>query len=206
MGIFDFAKKPFEIASNAVQNITGEKSAKNESARNRAFQERLSNTAYQRAAKDLEAAGLNRILAVGSPASTPGGSTANIPNTLESMISSANMASGLATQKAQRKLMVDQGLQARSTAKAANSRSDLDSANARIRTTIADAINTPDEFDKFLDKVKDKGMGTINSAIDADKWMREQAETVEKAIGDGLENFLESINILPPGGWDNYEK
>lgn len=54
--------------------------ASQEAQLNRDFQERMSNTAYQRAAKDLEAAGLNRVLALGSAASTPGGSMAPIPD------------------------------------------------------------------------------------------------------------------------------
>jgi len=52
-----------------------------QAALNRAFQERMSNTAHQRAAIDLEKAGLNRILALGRPATTPGGNTARYENT-----------------------------------------------------------------------------------------------------------------------------
>jgi len=47
---------------------------------NREWQERMSSTAYQRAAKDLDAAGLNRILAIGSPSSTPAGNVATMEN------------------------------------------------------------------------------------------------------------------------------
>lgn len=64
------------------QNAANRKLAREQMA----FQERMSNTAYQRAAKDLEAAGLNRILALGSPASSPGGQTAQMQNEFEAGI------------------------------------------------------------------------------------------------------------------------
>mgnify|MGYP000641300481 CR=1 FL=1 len=72
---------------------------------NRAWQEKMSNTANQRAAKDLEAAGLNRILAMGKPATTPSGNIATMQNTKaalqQGVAQTANIAANTALQIAQ---------------------------------------------------------------------------------------------------------
>jgi len=68
-----------------------------QASKNRRFQQQMSNTAYQRAAADLEKAGLNRILAIGSPASTPGGSVAS----MSGLGSTITQAAGTAQQISQ---------------------------------------------------------------------------------------------------------
>ena len=81
---------------------------------NRAWQTHMSNTANQRAAADLEKAGLNRILAFGRPASTPAGNTAVMQNEKkqlgENVATAAATAAGIRNMTEQNKLLRAQQL------------------------------------------------------------------------------------------------
>lgn len=87
------------------------------------FQERMSNTAYQRSASDLKKAGLNRILALGSPASSPQGASATMQN--------ENAQLGQAVEK-----MSGTALQAMAT------KSQIDNIKAQTNLTKAETVNT----------------------------------------------------------------
>lgn len=98
------------VAGNILGGIMGRSGQKEANRMNAklvreqmAFQERMSNTAYQRSAADLEKAGLNRILALGSPASSPGGAAATMQNINQSMQDGLKEAGATAYQAARMK-------------------------------------------------------------------------------------------------------
>jgi len=66
-------------AGGIAGGLIGNASSAKEASKNRKFQQQMSDTAHQREANDLQAAGMNRILTAskgGSGASTPSGATA----------------------------------------------------------------------------------------------------------------------------------
>lgn len=106
MGLFDSIGKAISgsfgsligAGAGLLGTSSSNKYAKEEAERNRQFQQYNSDTAYQRAVVDLRKAGLNPILALGSPATTPGGSTASISDLGASMTAGAN--TGIAYKRA----------------------------------------------------------------------------------------------------------
>ena len=142
-----------ELGSAVVSGLFGRSSAKSQMR----FQEHMANTQYQRAAKDLEAAGLNRIIAFGSPADSPGGagysmqkpdfnaSSAADVNRKNSVFQRelmdaqrTNTEQSTYTGKAQESLFVDQAGSARAAAAASQSSADLNAVEAQIKQVEAD--------------------------------------------------------------------
>jgi hypothetical protein len=92
------AALPSAIAGvgSLVGGLLGNRARRNEAQRDRQFQERMSNTAWQRAVADMEAAGINPAVAYSKgPASSPGGAMAQQSDVLSPAVSSAMAAKRL---------------------------------------------------------------------------------------------------------------
>ena len=93
-----------------------------------AFQERMSNSAYQRAMKDMKLAGLNPILSAKQPASTPGGASTRVDSALGAGVTAYNQTNSAIAQQ-----------------RNANANTELTLSNAKMVNEKLKTLNDPSD-------------------------------------------------------------
>ena len=198
MSLFDVATASIAGSAGSLLGDAGSAFASAKQAQKQMdFQEKMSNTAYQRAADDLEAAGLNRILALGSPASTPGGAMGAVPSFGSAMSQGANAAAntmGTAQQISQSKLKGKQIVQ--ETKNLSHKEQEL-----IFKTRLYEALNP------YLDKLIQNGFKPLMDQLSDPNFIKNMAQNLmgmPTQAKDAWSKFLSTQMKVSQNIMDNF--
>lgn len=148
-----------------------------------AFQERMSNTSYQRAVKDMQLAGINPMLAyMQGGASSPGGASTTMENVVGPAVSTALASTRLKQDmlnmyQERQKMASEQGLNQRLGIKVEKEQDLLDAQREgqiidnRLKTLQIPGAQNRATFNRWLGRLRDQPGQTT---LDAARWATDQ--------------------------------
>lgn len=174
-------------AMDMINTGLQQKFNKREAQKQRDWQTDMSNTAYQRAADDLEAAGLNRILALGQGAATPSGAQASIeqPKIGQTGIMAASAKQQIRQSRAEENLI--------------KQREKESAANTVLAAEAAITSQTQAEYNRAMARLNNaeathrERIAPVSDVIgDLTTWSAKEARNIARDLPAGIQRLKQS--------------